>query len=715
MIDAKASCGALWAGAWNPLNQNGLVTILSGRTFLHCSWNSSGSECLVSDSRGDILHLNVKTNRWKVIKNLKPSPCSIEFALKRRDEFLVGLTDSQVKCMNTKGELVSIMGGHESVVNQIRVSPDGTHAITISSEKAQMWNLSTFEHLRTLAVKPDCPMVDIRFIDAELTTLTAFADSSLFIWKGTTCQFQMTTPKDVRFRITRVVYSKETQKIYTAGKGEFIHVFCLKARKITSIMQISGIRQVKDMAVVNGMPEHLFVLCDNQVKLMNVTECNIETTLNPANEPCFKISTGGEWFSLCKDNGTFEIFHLPTLKADICPLESELQTETISNLSRKGIKHLPKAQISTGRINTNPELAAEHLDKDKLRAVLNGFGEFPQAYRFLIWRRILRIPGNNSAYESLLSRGQHPGMKDFDQKYPIKSNRIARAMDKCLNCIGHWNSIFLELDYVPVLVFPFVKLFQNSGLHCFEIVATVLFNYCRDWFSFYPNPPIPILAAIENVIAEADPRLLRHLTAHEITSQVYAWPLMYTLFSEVLPKNDWLALFDNIIFNHPSFFLYCVAGYVISARGPLLSMKSLEDFQFFFHHRNSIQASQIVDSAKKLMKRTPKNLDLRRLVKKREPLTVGHYPVLNQYPKFVVDYRKRETDKIRKREIEMVKDRSYHLERSALHGGTAVGIKENGEVSRLDFTRSRAESAELSKGVEDASRARKILLASFAS
>ena len=82
---------------------------------------------------------------------------------------------------------------------------------------------------------------------------------------------------------------------------------------------------------------------------------------------------------------------------------------------------------------------------------------------------------------------------------------------------------------------------------------------------------------------------------------------MYTLFSEVLPKNDWLALFDNIIFNHPSFFLYCVAGYVISARGPLLSMKSLEDFQFFFHHRNSIQASQIVDSAKKLMKRTPKS------------------------------------------------------------------------------------------------------------
>jgi len=179
-------------------------------------------------------------------------------------------------------------------------------------------------------------------------------------------------------------------------------------------------------------------------------------------------------------------------------------------------------------------------------------------------------------------------------------------MERCLNCVAHWNGIFGELDYIPVLIFPFVKLFQHSGLHAFEMVISVLFNWSRDWFSFYPNPPIPILASIENVIAEADPRLLRHLTAHEITSQIYAWPLMQTMFSEVLPKDDWLILFDHIFFHQPGYFFYCIAAYIIAARGPLLAMSRREDFQFFFHHRNSIPAKQIIEQTKRLIRTTPK-------------------------------------------------------------------------------------------------------------
>ena len=38
-------------------------------------------------------------------------------------------------------------------------------------------------------------------------------------------------------------------------------------------------------------------------------------------------------------------------------------------------------------------------------------------------------------------------------------------------------------------------------------------------------------------------------------------------------------------------------------------------------------------------------------------LISGHYPILNKYPQFVVDYRKRETDKIRQREVEFLKSK----------------------------------------------------------
>ena len=35
----------------------------------------------------------------------------------------------------------------------------------------------------------------------------------------------------------------------------------------------------------------------------------------------------------------------------------------------------------------------------------------------------------------------------------------------------------------------------------------------------------------------------------------------------------------------------------------------------------------------------------------------GHYPILNKYPQFVVDYRKRETEKIRKWEVDFIKSK----------------------------------------------------------
>ena len=45
---------------------------------------------------------------------------------------------------------MSIMGGHKTVVKAIKINPSGKEAISISSEVAQVWNLSTFERLRRL-------------------------------------------------------------------------------------------------------------------------------------------------------------------------------------------------------------------------------------------------------------------------------------------------------------------------------------------------------------------------------------------------------------------------------------------------------------------------------------------------------------------------------------------------------------------------------------
>lgn len=62
---------------------------------------------------------------------------------------------------------------------------------------------------------------------------------------------------------------------------------------------------------------------------------------------------------------------------------------------------------------------------------------------------------------------------------------------RTLSALAHWSSIFAETPYIPLLAFPFVKLFQNNQLICFEVVATVVgkqrfkkLGYAATCFSF---------------------------------------------------------------------------------------------------------------------------------------------------------------------------------------------------------------------------------------
>jgi hypothetical protein len=98
----------------------------------------------------------------------------------------------------------------------------------------------------------------------------------------------------------------------------------------------------------------------------------------------------------------------------------------------------------------------------------------PTFFRPLIWRYLLKLPENRSGYESLLSQGTHASFKDFRKKYPLKSDRAAKSMERILSCLAFWSPIFEDLEYLPSLVFPFVKVFWNDLFSCLEVVMTVL-------------------------------------------------------------------------------------------------------------------------------------------------------------------------------------------------------------------------------------------------
>ncbi|CAF4404072.1 unnamed protein product, partial [Adineta steineri] len=88
---------------------------------------------------------------------------------------------------------------------------------------------------------------------------------------------------------------------------------------------------------------------------------------------------------------------------------------------------------------------------------------------------------------------------------------------------------------------------------------------------------------VENLLTHHDYTLLSHFVRNKVTSQIYAWPLLETFFSEIFNRDGWLL-------------------------------------------------QTILTEAYRLSEVTPADIDPKRMIESFQPLTRGQYPVFNKYP-----------------------------------------------------------------------------------
>ncbi len=51
-------------------------------------------------------------------------------------------------------------------------------------------------------------------------------------------------------------------------------------------------------------------------------------------------------------------------------------------------------------------------------------------FRMFIWRSLLRLPENHAAYAALVDKGTHPAYDKLHEKYPIKSRKLLRVLQR---------------------------------------------------------------------------------------------------------------------------------------------------------------------------------------------------------------------------------------------------------------------------------------------
>uniref|UniRef100_A0A8C3MER3 TBC1 domain family member 31 n=1 Tax=Geospiza parvula TaxID=87175 RepID=A0A8C3MER3_GEOPR len=611
--------------------------------FLNVAFDSSGDSLLAGDRQGNIYVFDLNGNRFNLVQRTMQACTALAFNLRRKTEFLVALADYSVKCFDTgTQELVSWMRGHESSVSSISVHGSGKYAITTSTDTAQLWDLDTFQRIRKLNVRQSVGIQKVFFLPLSNTILSCFKDNSVFAWEFDTlhCKYQLSPPVEGSVLFYKVfAVTRDSRTLVAGGKSNHLHLWCLELKQLIRIIQMpEKVRAVRHLEFLpdsfdGGSNQVLGVLSqDNIMRFINIETCKLLFDIGSPEEGISTavISPNGQYIASVMENGSLNLY-------------------SVQALTQEGNKN----ELPGG------------LNKKRLQALLKGFGEYPAKYRMFVWRSLLQLPENHLAFSSLIDRGIHSAFVNIQKEYPIKSGKLLRVLQRTLSALAHWSAVFAETPYMPLLAFPFVKLFQNNQLICFEVVATVVVNFCQHWFEYFPNPPINVLGMMENVLAHHDKELLQHLIKYNVTSQVYAWPLLETLLSEVLTREEWLKAFDNIFSNHPSYFLMIVIAYVICSRAPLLHCNQAADFEYFFHHRNNVDINLVIKEAYRLMEATPLDIHPQQMLDDFTPLTKGQYPVFNKYPMFIVNYQAQKWEKIRQDEIEYLRERQLAHESEA--------------------------------------------------
>ncbi|XP_074209112.1 TBC1 domain family member 31 isoform X1 [Camelus bactrianus] len=695
--------GKIWHRKPSPAARDGIIVNIVHNTsdylpkvlrFLNVAFDSTGDCLIAGDHQGNIYVFDLSGNRFNLVQRTAQACTALAFNLRRKSEFLVALADYSIKCFDTvTKELVSWMRGHESSVFSISVHASGKYAITTSSDTAQLWDLDTFQRKRKLNILQSVGIQKVFFLPLSNTILSCFKDNSIFAWECDTliCKYQLPAPPESSNILYKVFAVTRDGRILAAGgKSNHLHLWCLEAKHLFRIIQMpTKVRAIRHLEFLPdsfdaGSNQVLGVLSqDGIMRFVNTQTCKLLFEIGSLDEGISSsvISPHGRYIASIMENGSLNIYSVQALTKEINKPPPPL-VKMIEDLPKKKVNSGDlKVKVKSGRIqrpaksreskaqtrilkqdlagnfeNKENELS-DGLNKKRLQILLKSYGEYPTKYRMFIWRSLLQLPENHTAFSNLIDKGIHVAFLNLQKNYPIKSRKLLRVLQRTLSALAHWSTIFSDTPYLPLLAFPFVKLFQNNQLVCFEVVATLIINWCQHWFEYFPNPPINILGMIENVLAFHDKELLQHFIDHDVTSQLYAWPLLETVFSEVLTREEWLKLFDNVFSNHPSFLLMTVVAYNICSRAPLLHCNLKDDFEYFFHHRNNLDISAVIREVYHLMDTTPTDIHPDNMLNAFVALTKGQYPVFNQYPKFIVDYQTQERERIRNDELDYLRER----------------------------------------------------------
>ncbi|KAK3887391.1 hypothetical protein Pcinc_008508 [Petrolisthes cinctipes] len=566
----------------------------------HCTYLATLTH---THQRTNTLYItNLNENRFYTLKRLADACSVLSFHPYQENYLFVATASTKLYCINVDDGSVVELLGHHTPVSGVHCGVGSTSLVSYNQHEALLWSYPSLTLTSRLQLQHSLPLVWAGHIWQRDEVVAGFSTGTVVVWSRQQQQQQqqqqhrqqqqqhgivIDPPHSLQLQFEAFALSRCGEWLVGGGSDSgLVVVYSLTNHCVSQILQLpptcpsiynNNNPPVFLPHIYLKYPQVLAVQGSAGVlSIIDVTNCTKLKTLrsNRHHIEYISVSDDGGYTCVTYSNGVSKIYPtrclLPVHTSTVSPTHTPTRDIAFHIIEKREKEREEERERQEKRVERTKELE-ELLDKNKWYQVLCEFGSYPDKYRVLIWSCVLKLPRNYSVFSVLLDKGIHTAYQHLEEEYTMCDKRLFRALQRTLSCVAHWSPFLAQVTFLPHLLFPFIKLLHNNLLLCFELSVTLILNWCRVWFEFWPDISVTVVNTTERLLCDTDPTLLAHLINIKVTAQHYIWTPLTTAFSTVLSDSDWLTLWDHILSNPPS-FLPCVAvAFTIASRNTLLS------------------------------------------------------------------------------------------------------------------------------------------------
>ena len=188
---------------------------------------------------------------------------------------------------------------------------------------------------------------------------------------------------------------------------------------------------------------------------------------------------------------------------------------------------------------TLSQIKLDSFNYKTLKETLIGCGSYPDAARKYIWRYLLSLPNNTNQFSIFSGKGIHPLYLNLEKNFPISENQMLMRLQKICSLVTYWSYDIGKINYLPKIIFPFLKCFPGDDIFVFETIIALLYSIYKYFFEFYPNFPITHIKLVEEIIKKETNGLIQKIFSEiKIPLNELIWHMIKFFFSESFKKND---------------------------------------------------------------------------------------------------------------------------------------------------------------------------------